>query len=230
MKSRSLLAVLTVSALAAGFAPAREPRGTAPAADAADAGDKTGSPTSASAVNDAVKKKVEELKTNITTAVERLDRANKGSHQDRLKELDALIGDVKKALHEVGPGGQVYDKLAESIKTTDTMAADVRAKMTDATKTAETQTKYQLLVRAADNQKNRLYQSQMAMNNARAMLEDRVKMLEENKELVVDFARLEQLEEANKAVIEVVKSMNGVTTELDKLVTDITSTSTKPLP
>ncbi len=225
MKFSHLCLALITSALASSLAIAKD----SPASSEAKQG--AGLPTSANAVNAEVKNKVEELKSSITKAVERLDKANKGTHQDRLKELDALIGDVKKALAEVGPGGQVFDKLAQSIKITDTMAADVRAKMTDATKSAETQSKYQTLVRAADTQKNKLYQSQMAMNSARAMLEDRVKMLEENKELVVDFARLEQLEEANKAVIEVVKSMNGVTTELDKLVSDIaTAGAAKPLP
>jgi hypothetical protein len=229
MKSHLFRLALIASALTTSHTMAKEIPRFPPATGSQQ--EASGSPTSASAVNLAVKKKVEELKSNITVAVERLDKANKGTHQDRLKELDALIGDVKKALAEVGPGGQVYDKLAESIKITDAMAADVRAKMTDATKSAETQSKYQTLVRAADTQKNKLYQSQMAMNSARAMLEDRVKMLEENKELVVDFARLEQLEEANKAVIEVVKSMNGVTTELDKLVSDIANVNApKPLP
>jgi hypothetical protein len=59
------------------------------------------------------------------------------------------------------------------------------------------------------------------MSSARHMLEDRVKLLDENKELVVDYARLEQLEEANEAIISVVKNMNGVTEELDKLVSGI---------
>lgn len=178
-------------------------------------------PTSASAVNEQVKKTVEDLKVSIASAVERLDKANQGTHEDRVKELDALIADVKKALAEVTEGGQVHDKLSEAIKTTDTIVSDIRSKMTDPTKTTETQTRYQKLMRDAENQKTRLYQSQMAMSSARHMLEDRVKLLDENKELVVDYARLEQLEEANQAIISVVQNMNSVSDELDKLVSGI---------
>jgi len=187
----------------------------------AEATQAAGKPSAANAVNEEVKKTVEDLKTSISGAIERLDKANKGSHDDRVKELDALIADVKKALAEVSEGGQVYDKLATSIKVTDQMVSEVRTKMTDPTKTTETQTRYQKLMRDAENQKTRLYQSQMAMNSARHMLEDRVQLLDENKELVVDYARLEQLEEANEAIISVVKNMNNVTEELDKLVSGI---------
>lgn len=183
--------------------------------------DNAGKPSSTNAVNDEVKKTVENLKTSIATAIERLDKANKGSHDDRVKELDALIADVKKALAEVSEGGQVHDKLADAIKITDQIVTEVRNKMTDPTKSTEAQTRYQKLMRDAENQKNRLYQSQMAMSSARHMLEDRVKLLDENKELVVDYARLEQLEEANEAIISVVKNMNTVTEELDKLVSGI---------
>jgi cell division protein FtsL len=66
----------------------------------------------------------------------------------------------------------------------------------------------------------------MAMHSARVMLEERVKLLEENKDLVVDYARLEQLEQANAAIMDVVLKMNSVTEELDKLVSGIAT----PLP
>jgi hypothetical protein len=209
-----LLALSLLFSLNLGFAQDTRPPESAPVAAA-------GKPSQANAVNEEVKKTVENLKTSISSAIERLDKANQGSHDERVKELDALIADVKKALAEVSEGGQVYDKLATSIKVTDQMVTEVRTKMTDPTKTTETQTRYQKLMRDAENQKTRLYQSQMAMNSARHMLEDRVQLLDENKELVVDYARLEQLEEANEAIISVVKNMNTVTEELDKLVSGI---------
>lgn len=185
-----------------------------------------GKPSTANAVNKEVRETVEKFKVSITTAIERLDKANKGTHEERLKELDALIGDVKDALVEVRQGGKVFDKLSESITVTDKMVTEVRAKMTDPSKTVETQSRYQGLLRDAEAQKTRLYQSQMAMHSARVILEERVKLLEENKDLVVDYARLEQLEQANAAIIDVVKNMNSVTEELDKLVSGIAA----PLP
>lgn len=185
-----------------------------------------GKPSTANAVNKEVRETVEKFKVSITTAIERLDKANKGTHEERLKELDALIGDIKDALAEVRQGGKVFDKLSESITVTDKMVTEVRAKMTDPSKTVETQGRYQGLLRDAEAQKTRLYQSQMAMHSARVMLEERVKLLEESKDLVVDYARLEQLEQANAAIIDVVKNMNSVTEELDKLVSGIAT----PLP
>lgn len=185
-----------------------------------------GKPSAATAVNQEVRETVEKFKSSIAVAIERLDKANKGTHEDRLKELDALIGDVKAALAEVRQGGKVFDKLSESINVTDKMVAEIRGKMTDPSKTVETQTRYQALLRDADAQKTRLYQSQMAMHSARVMLEERVKLLEENKDLVVDYARLEQLEQANAAIMDVVQKMNSVTEELDKLVSGIAT----PLP
>jgi hypothetical protein len=185
-----------------------------------------GKPSAATAVNQEVRETVEKFKSSIAVAIERLDKANKGTHEERLKELDALISDVKGALAEVRQGGKVFDKLSESIAVTDRMVAEIRGKMTDPSKTVETQTRYQALLRDADAQKTRLYQSQMAMHSARVMLEERVKLLEENKDLVVDYARLEQLEQANAAIMDVVLKMNSVTEELDKLVSGIAA----PLP
>lgn len=185
-----------------------------------------GKPSTATAVNQEVRETVEKFKSSIAVAIERLDAANKGTHEERLKELDALIGDVKGALAEVRQGGKVFDKLSESITVTDKMVTDIRGKMTDPSKTVETQSRYQALLRDAEAQKTRLYQSQMAMHSARVMLEERVKLLEENKDLVVDYARLEQLEKANAAIMDVVMKMNSVTEELDKLVSGIAT----PLP
>lgn len=162
------------------------------------------------------------LQESIKKATDRLQNAGKSS-QEKIKQLEGLSQTVQNALKEVSPNGGLYSELQKSITATEARAKAYHDKSIDPNISAETQLKYRNLENRLSGAKEGLYKSMMALDAQRIDLEKRLRDVNENKELVADMLAANDLEEANKAVLDVVKNMGAVNQSFDGLLKNITS-------
>ena len=177
----------------------------------------------ASNSSDDLKNKVKSLQDNIQKATERLRSAGKSS-AEQTKALDAVAQEVQGALKEVSPnGGGMYDELQKRIKETDAKVKAWQDKSLDTKLSGEMQQRYNALAQKLSTSKDNLYKSQIQLDNQRVELQKRLQSVNENKEYVAELLSANDLEEANKAVQEVVQSMSAVSKSFDDLLSKITA-------
>jgi hypothetical protein len=181
-----------------------------------------GSQAAAGSSTAGLEENVRGLQESIRKATDRLQNAGKSS-QEKIKQLEGLSQTVQNALKEVSPNGGLYSELQKSIAATEARARAYHDKSIDPNISAETQLKYRNLENRLSGAKEGLYKSMMALDAQRIDLEKRLRDVNENKELVADMLAANDLEEANKAVLEVVKNMGAVNQSFDGLLKNITS-------
>ncbi len=187
-------------------------------------GSAPGAPGSApgASTTSGLEENIKGLQDSIKKATDRLQNAGKAS-QEKIKQLDGLAQTVQSALKEVSPNGGLYSELQKSISATEARAKAYHDKSIDPNISAETQLKYRNLENRLSGAKEGLYKSMMALDAQRIDLEKRLRDVNENKELVADMLAANDLEEANKAVLDVVKNMGAVNQSFDGLLKNITS-------
>jgi chromosome segregation ATPase len=162
------------------------------------------------------------LQDSIKKATDRLQNAGKSS-EEKMKELDGLAQTVEVALKEVSANGGLYSELQKSISATEARAKAYHDKSIDPNISAETQLKYRNLENRLSGAREKLYKSQMAMDAQRTDLEKKLRDVKENRNLVSDMLAANDLEEANKAVLDVVKNMAAVNESFDGLLKNMVS-------
>jgi hypothetical protein len=171
-----------------------------------------------------VEDKVKLLQESVKKATDRLQAAGK-SGAEKIKQLENLAESVKSALQEVSPNGGLYTELKKSIDSTDARAKSYHDKSIDPKLSAETQLRYRTLENRFSGVKDKLYKGMMALDAQRVDLEKKLQAVVENKELVADLLAANDLEEANRAVLDVVKNMGSVNESFGDLLNSITSGS-----
>jgi len=173
--------------------------------------------------SDDLKNKVKSLQDNIQKATDRLRSAGKSS-AEQTKALDAVAQEVQGALKEVSPnGGGMWDELQKRIKETDGKIKAWQDKSLDTKISGEMQQRYNALAQKLSKSKDNLYKSQIQLDNQRVELQKRLQSVNENKEYVAELLSANDLEEANKAVQDVVQSMSAVSKTFDDLLSKITA-------
>ncbi len=166
--------------------------------------------------------RVKALQDSIKTATDRLQNAGK-SNQERIKQLEGLAQTVQSALKEVSPNGSLHSELQKRISETEAKVKAYHDKSIDPSISVATQAKYRILENKLSTNRERLYKSSMAMDAQRMDLEKKLNDVSENKDLIADMVAANDLEEANKAILDVVKNMAAVNQTFDGLLKDITS-------
>jgi len=173
--------------------------------------------------SDDLKNKVKSLQDTSQIATDRLRSAGKSS-AEQTKALDAVAQEVQGALKEVSPnGGGMYDELQKRIKETDGKIKAWQDKSLDTKISGEMQQRYNALAQKLSASKDNLYKSQIQLDNQRVELQKRLQSVNENKEYVAELLSANDLEEANRAVQDVVQSMSAVSKTFDDLLSKITA-------
>jgi chromosome segregation ATPase len=171
-----------------------------------------------------IEQNVKALQDSIKKATDRLQSAGKSS-SEKVKELENVANTVQTALKEVSPNGGLYSELKRNIDATEAKMKVYHEKAIAPNLSSETQLKYRGLENRLAKLKDDLYKGMIALDAQRIDLEKTLQDVKENKELVADLLAANDLEEANKAVLEVVGNMGNLNKSFDGLLKNITKAS-----
>jgi len=160
--------------------------------------------------------KIKLMQDSIQKATDRLKNAGK-SGTEQINELEKMSQSVQEAVKEVSEGGSLHNELMKRISDTGAKAKAFHEKSTDPNTSASMQATYNKLEKVANDQKDKLYQTSIALQNEKSALEKTLKTVNENKTLVSDLISLKELEAANEAVMEVIGSMKSVNNGFEEL-------------
>jgi len=164
--------------------------------------------------------RVKALQDSIVKATDRLQNAGKSS-AEKTKQLDALAESVQSALKEVSPNGGLYSELKKTIDSTEAKSKAWHDKSIDPNVSAQMQLKYRGLENKFSAAKDMLYKGMIALDAQRVDLEKRLKDVKENRDFVVEMMAAGDLEDATKAVLDVVSNMSSVNKSFDNLLQNI---------
>lgn len=178
---------------------------------------------SSSTSSDELGSRVKTMQASIQKATDKLKNAGKSS-AEQTKALDAVAQEVQSALKEVSPaGGGMYDELQKRIKESESNIKMWQDKSLDPKISGQMQQKYNDLAQRLSRSKDELYKNQISLDNQRNALQKKLQEVNENKEFVAALLQANDLEDANKAIQDVVLSMNSVSKSFDDLLNKITS-------
>ncbi len=154
-----------------------------------------------------IQNSIKKLQDSIKRATDRLESAGKSS-TEQTKALDEMVQTVDSSLKEVSPGGGLYGSLEKRISETETQAKAYHEKSISPTLSLKTQTRYRALEAEITGLSKNLYQAKMGLIAQKTDLEKTLQEVKENRDLVVDLLRANDLKEANNTVLDVIKSMS----------------------
>jgi hypothetical protein len=173
--------------------------------------------------------RIQDLQGKVAAAKKSLEIANRPQNE-REKDLDNSISVITTVLAEVSDGGEVYKMLQQSIATSEAKLKEYKTKMADPQASVKQQEVYLNLVNKFKATTDGLIKSRMGVTMQREALTAALDDAKRNKVLFFDMVQAEELEQANAAIIEMVKSMMLVSDSLSGIGTDLSKIKMAPIP
>ncbi len=153
--------------------------------------------------------RVKAMQAAINDATQKLEIANRPP-DERVKELEELIGVAQNALDNLSEGGELFDALATAIKTTEDRKKEWKDKANDPSISAKVRGNYDRLAVRFENLVEELYDKQILINRQRDELGDHIKEWGDQKMFISDLILADDLTMANEALLDVLNSVKSV--------------------
>jgi uncharacterized phage infection (PIP) family protein YhgE len=173
--------------------------------------------------------KIQDLQSKTALAKKSLEIAIRPA-KEREKDLDESIAIITAVLAEVSDGGEVYQKLQQAITASEGKLKEYKAKMSDPDASVKNQEAYMNLVNKFKTATDGLIKQRMAVTRERENVTAALKDAKDNRILFLDLVQADDLEAANAAVKEMVKSMVQVSESLSGIGTDLGKINPNALP
>jgi chromosome segregation ATPase len=213
--------VLLVSVSMLGLFPETAPAQLAAKGSGAAKPEATGGAVTGTKTDD-IQNSIKKLQDSIKRATDRLEGAGKSS-TEQTKALDDIMQTVEASLKEVSAGGGLYGSLERRISETEAQAKAYHEKSISPTLSLKAQTRYRALEAEIVGLSKSLYQAKMGLIAQKTDLEKTLQEVKENRELVVDLLRVNDLKEANNTVLDVIKSMSALNQSFSALLDNVTT-------
>ncbi|HMP75062.1 MAG TPA: hypothetical protein PKE12_02085 [Kiritimatiellia bacterium] len=197
----------------------------APGAFAQPAASKSPTPATAAAPKgmDDVEARVKAMQDSIKNAFTQFQRAN-SSPDEKMVRLDKLLVAIDSSLAELREGGPLHKEIGKAITHSEAIQSKYKNKTTDPNIEAKIRERYQKLADKIALEINQLYQRRMVLNQAISELDKQRAGLTQERDFIVDLITIDEITEANAALLEVVDSVKAVVDSINRFAENIVAT------
>lgn len=153
--------------------------------------------------------RVKAMQAAINDAAQKLEIANRPP-DERIKELEELIGVAQDALNNLSEGGDLFEALATAIKTTEDKKKEWNDKANDPKISAKVRVNYDRLKVRFEKLAEELFDKQILINQQRDELGKHIKEWGDQKMYIADLILADDLAMANEALLDVLNSVKDV--------------------
>ena len=164
---------------------------------------------------------VKNMQKAIQDAIEKLDVVSEVSHEERIQRLENFLTVAKNSLTGLSDGGELFDALEEAVGKTEEARQEAKKRSSDPEIPARIRDKYAAVERELAESKDDLYDKKILIDNQRGKLEVTIKEWEAEKDYYAYLIMLDEIAQANEALIEVINSAKGLNDSINSFAVDM---------
>ena len=167
--------------------------------------------------------KVTDLQDQIRSVTETF---KKSSPNEKLKQLDNVSAEIQSALDELTEKGELGREIKKAITEAEATMKKYQSKAADPNVSPRQRARYERLADNFQDNMKGLYDQETIMYKAKKRMEAQLKIVEEDKEYIVDVIRDKDIKEALRALAEVTNKINSIADDFDTLTGDLVDEAT----